>query len=57
MDYLAIVSSGAFPTPTPTASERALYAASYGLLPTTRILTVVRKIVGIFGLGKLGIRC
>lgn len=32
MDYLAIVSVGFYPTPTPTASERMAYAVSYGLL-------------------------
>ena len=32
MDFLAIVSQGAFPTPVPTGAERAAYAISRGLL-------------------------
>jgi len=32
MDYMAIVSMGAFPTPTPTSTVRASLAASWGLL-------------------------
>ena len=32
LDFMAIVSSGAYPTPTPTATQRAAYAVSYGLL-------------------------
>lgn len=30
-DYFAVVSLGAFPTPTPTSAQRAYLAASYGL--------------------------
>ena len=32
LDYLAIVSNGAYPKPTPTATRRAALAASFGLL-------------------------
>ena len=31
-DWLAVVSNGTYPTPTPTATQRAAYAVSYGLL-------------------------
>ena len=31
-DYLAVVSVGAFPTPTPTGAQRAAYAVSWGLI-------------------------
>ena len=34
MDYFAVVTSGVFPTPTPTDSERAAYFCSWGLLDT-----------------------
>jgi len=34
MDFFAIVSMGTYPIPTPSAEERAIYAASYGLLGT-----------------------
>ncbi len=32
LDFMAIVSNGTYPTPTPTAAARAAYAVSYGLL-------------------------
>ena len=32
MDFFAITSVGTYPTPTPTSSQRAAYAASYGFL-------------------------
>jgi len=32
MDYFAIASSGTYPAPTPTMTQRAAYAVSYGLL-------------------------
>ena len=31
-DWLAVVSWGAYPTPTPANDERAAYAVTYGLL-------------------------
>lgn len=34
MDYFAVVSLGAYPTPTPTDAARAAYFASWGLLGT-----------------------
>jgi len=40
MDFFAVATLGAFPTPTPTASQRMAYEASYGLL------SVVPTIVG-----------
>ena len=38
MDFLAIVSMGAYPTPTPTDTARALFAASWGLLGELPVL-------------------
>ena len=32
LDFMAIASNGAFPTPTPTTTQRAIYAVSWGLL-------------------------
>ncbi len=32
LDYMAIVSNGTYPTPTPTATQRAAFAVSWGLL-------------------------
>lgn len=51
MDYFAVVSYGVFPTPTPTASARAAFAVSYGLLSsvpyaeadTGSVIGVVRR--------------
>lgn len=43
MDFMAIVSCGAYPTPTPTDAQRASYAVSYGLLgsvPASLVRTV-----------------
>lgn len=37
MDWFAIVSWGTYPTPTPTNSERAAFAVSYGLLDTAPV--------------------
>ena len=34
MEWFAIASYGYYPTPTPTAAARAIYAVSYGLLGT-----------------------
>jgi hypothetical protein len=31
MDWFAVVSLGAYPTPTPTATERSYYVSTYGL--------------------------
>jgi len=33
-DYMAVISLGVYPTPTPTDAERAYYAATYGLRHT-----------------------
>ncbi len=35
MDFMAIVSRGVYPTPTPTGALRAALAVSYGFLNTT----------------------
>lgn len=46
MDFFAIASNGAYPTPTPTAVQRAAYAVTYGLLsllPTVEVVDVVAK--------------
>jgi len=32
LDYMSIVSNGTYPTPTPTATQRAAFAVSWGLL-------------------------
>ena len=56
MDYLAIVSNGTFPTPTPTVLERASFASSYGLISAARILAGIKKITGMFGIGRMGLR-
>ena len=32
MDYFAVISLGAYPAPTPTSTQRAAFASSYGLL-------------------------
>ena len=32
MDWFAVVSNGSYPTPTPTTTQRASFAASWGLL-------------------------
>ena len=54
MDWLAIVSSGAYPTPTPTAAARAAFAVSYGLLNIgAGSLPTAAEITG-RGLGRLG---
>ena len=31
MDFIAIISMGFYPTPTPTTAERAAFVATYGL--------------------------
>jgi len=49
MDWLAVVSTGTYPTPTPTDSERAAYAVSYGLRDSLseEEVTVDRGLLGI----------
>lgn len=58
LDYIAIVSSGAYPTPTPTTTRRAALAVSFGLLNitlpegeepsiVTKILRIGRSIINI----------
>ncbi len=32
LDFMAIVSNGTYPTPTPTGTQRAAFAVSWGLL-------------------------
>ena len=40
MDWFATTSLGAYPTPTPTAAERAIFAVSFGLLDTAPALVI-----------------
>lgn len=49
MDWLAIVSYGVYPTPTPTEAARAAYAISYGLLGDAPTLTPIGKLLKIIG--------
>lgn len=49
MDWFAIVSLGTYPTPTPTAAQRAIYAASWGLLGTAPAYTVPARGLSRFG--------
>jgi hypothetical protein len=47
-DWYAVSSYGAFPTPTPTGTQRAAYGVSYGLLNTIPEYTeTATKVVGI----------
>lgn len=46
MDFFAIASMGAFPTPTPTSVQRAIYAVSYGLLDTAFAVGVGKGLLG-----------
>ena len=59
MDFLAIVSQGAFPTPTPSGVERAAYVVSRGLLGTfplvaysTRV-TLTRVVLNTVGMVRV----
>ena len=49
-DWLAVVSNGTYPTPTPTATQRAAYAVSYGLLALIEAATATAR----HGLSRLG---
>ena len=40
-DHMAAVSLGAFPTPTPTGSQRAAFGVSFGLLGTLPTVILV----------------
>jgi len=40
MDWFAVASNGAYPTPTPASTQRAAFASSYGLL------SIVAEFVG-----------
>lgn len=53
MDYFAIATIGYYPTPTPTASERMAFAASWGYLSVVPSPPVVKGIFDII-LGKMG---
>ena len=39
MDWFAVVSLGVYPTPTQTGAQRAIYAASFGLLGLAATVT------------------
>jgi hypothetical protein len=51
-DALAAVSYGAYPEPTPTGAERAIFAVSYGLLDTAPIFVEPTDVNR--GIGRLG---
>jgi hypothetical protein len=40
MDWFAVVSLGAYPSPTPTGAQRAAFGASYGLLDSVSAAVV-----------------
>lgn len=51
-DFMAVVSYGAYPTPTPTNARRAALAVSMGLLNLTlaeEIITTVNRGLSMFG--------
>lgn len=43
MDWFAIMTLGAYPTPTPTDAQRAAYGISYGLLGLVSIAVAVNR--------------
>jgi len=49
MDYMAVVSGGVYPTPTPTDSVRSALAVSFGLLD----FTLPGAIIVIGGFGRI----
>jgi len=49
LDYIAIVSLGIYPTPTPTSTQRAAFAVSYGLLNLVPSGGVWKRFVNIWG--------
>ena len=56
LDFMAIISNGSYPTPTPTASQRASFAVSLGLLgsvPEGELSTSLPSII--FNIGRAGI--
>ncbi len=48
-DMLAVASNGAYPSPTPTDAQRAMFAISYGLLDAAPAAVEAAG-----GLGRLG---
>jgi hypothetical protein len=65
LDFMAIISNGTYPTPTPTAAQRAIYAVSFGMLSTapegeiggdlvSTVLAIGKKAIG-FARGLLRI--
>jgi hypothetical protein len=53
LDYMAIVSYGVYPTPTPTSTRRAALAVSFGLLNFTLPSPAAVSIIPtIFKIGK-----
>ena len=57
LDYMAIISNGTYPTPTPTGTERAAYAISYGLLGVIPTGTISASVIHcLLKIGKAGIR-
>jgi len=49
MDWFAVISHGTYPTPGSTGAQRAIFAASLGLLDTAPVTTGVKKILKIIG--------
>ena len=45
MDYFAVVSFGVYPTPTPTTTQRAAFAVSYGLLSVVAAASAIADMV------------
>lgn len=68
LDFMAIVSNGSYPTPTPTGQQRAIFAVTHGLLgslteselPSSGVINIMLKIGraginfarGVFRIGK-----
>ena len=50
LDFMAIISNGAYPTVGATSAQRAMYAVSWGLLSEV-LSAVIGKGLGRFGFG------
>jgi len=56
LDYMAIISNGTYPTPTPTGKQRVAYAASLGMLGVIPTGELASPISHILEIGKAGLR-
>jgi len=57
MDYMACVSNGVYPTPTPTGPERAAFGVSFGLVDFELSEAVVSEVLNkVLSIGRSGIR-